>query len=90
MRLFDIKDVFFSSYSFFLLFFFEISSSIHSHSDAHCFMKVLDGTLKESLFAWPENSKKKNAMTQLAANTYERDQVAYINGMYFFLPLLIQ
>ncbi|XP_011680172.1 cysteine dioxygenase type 1 [Strongylocentrotus purpuratus] len=54
-------------------------SSIHSHSDAHCFMKVLDGTLKESTFAWPEESKKKNAMTQLASNTYERDQVAYIN-----------
>ncbi|XP_041459420.1 cysteine dioxygenase type 1-like [Lytechinus variegatus] len=54
-------------------------SSIHSHSDAHCFMKVLDGTLQESMFAWPEDSKKKNAMTQLAVNTYERDQVAYIN-----------
>ena len=77
MRLFDILCFLF----LFFFFFFEIPSSIHSHSDAHCFMKVLDGTLKESTFAWPEESKKKNAMIQLASNTYERDQVAYINGM---------
>lgn len=54
-------------------------SSIHSHSDAHCFMKVLEGTLQETMFAWPEQGKKKESMTQLAVNTYNRDQVAYIN-----------
>lgn len=54
-------------------------SSIHSHSDAHCFMKMLDGTLTETLYAWPEESKKKVPMRELAVNTYHRDQVAYIN-----------
>jgi cysteine dioxygenase len=28
-------------------------SSVHDHSDAHCFVKVLDGTLKETMFDWP-------------------------------------
>ena len=30
------------------------ASSIHDHADAHCFMKQLQGSLVESLFAWPE------------------------------------
>ncbi|XP_072021087.1 cysteine dioxygenase type 1-like [Amphiura filiformis] len=54
-------------------------SSIHSHSDAHCFMKVLDGTLRESLFSWPSESEKRRAMNQIGVNDYQRDQVAYIN-----------
>ncbi|XP_072173673.1 cysteine dioxygenase type 1-like [Diadema setosum] len=54
-------------------------SSIHSHSDSHCFMKILDGTLRETMYAWPDKTKKKVAMTKLATNDYERDQVAYIN-----------
>jgi cysteine dioxygenase len=28
-------------------------SSVHDHSDAHCFVKVLDGALKETMFEWP-------------------------------------
>ena len=28
-------------------------SSVHDHSDAHCFVKVLDGQLKETMFDWP-------------------------------------
>lgn len=54
-------------------------SSIHSHSDAHCFMKILDGSLRETLFAWPSESEKRREMTQIGANDYDRDQVAYIN-----------
>jgi len=29
-------------------------SSVHDHSDAHCFMKVLEGSLLETRFAWPD------------------------------------
>ncbi|KAG7281504.1 hypothetical protein CRUP_012447, partial [Coryphaenoides rupestris] len=29
-------------------------SSIHDHTDSHCFMKLLQGQLKETLFAWPD------------------------------------
>ncbi|XP_071824966.1 cysteine dioxygenase type 1-like [Apostichopus japonicus] len=53
-------------------------SSIHSHSDAHCFMKMLDGTLTETLYHWPEKASKKRPMEQFAANDYHENQVAYI------------
>lgn len=55
-------------------------SSIHSHSDAHCFMKMLDGTLTETLYHWPEKASKKRPMEQFAANDYHENQVAYICG----------
>lgn len=31
-------------------------SSIHSHANSHCFLKVLDGTVKEEMFYWPNSS----------------------------------
>ena len=55
-------------------------SSIHDHADAHCFVKVLDGTLRESMFAWPQDSEQEAEMTKLAVNDYQKDGVAYING----------
>merc|ERR1712212_207486 len=30
------------------------SSPIHDHSDAHCFMRVLEGQVKEVKYGWPE------------------------------------
>ncbi|KZF22204.1 cysteine dioxygenase [Xylona heveae TC161] len=33
------------------------SSPIHDHADAHCVMKVLRGSLKESLYSWPDRNK---------------------------------
>ena len=63
-------------------------SSIHDHADAHCFVKVLDGTLRETLFAWPENSEEEAEMTKLSVNDYQKDSVAYINGQYS-IPTLI-
>ncbi|XP_033625299.1 cysteine dioxygenase type 1-like [Asterias rubens] len=56
-----------------------MGSSIHSHSDSHCFMKVLDGSLKETLYNWPSRSEKKSEMQHGAESTYNRDQVTYIN-----------
>lgn len=32
------------------------SSSIHDHSDAHCFVKILAGQLKETIYDWPSIS----------------------------------
>ncbi|EDL09971.1 cysteine dioxygenase 1, cytosolic, isoform CRA_d [Mus musculus] len=29
-------------------------SSIHDHTDSHCFLKLLQGNLKETLFDWPD------------------------------------
>jgi len=31
-------------------------SAIHDHSDSHCFMRVLDGEVKEIRYNWPENA----------------------------------
>ena len=61
-------------------------SSIHSHANSHCFMKVLRGTLKETLYEWPEESSKAadaeglTPMTVKTAMTHNQDDVTYING----------
>lgn len=33
------------------------SSPVHCHSNAHCLMKLLSGTLQETLYEWPSNAK---------------------------------
>lgn len=50
-------------------------------------MKVLRGTLQETLFAWPEEDKKTGSgsenlapMTVTKAMTHSQDAVTYING----------
>ncbi|XP_049620073.1 cysteine dioxygenase type 1 [Syngnathus scovelli] len=52
-------------------------SSIHDHSNSHCFMKMLQGELKETLFDWPE--KEGGDMTERSNRTLENNSVAYIN-----------
>ncbi|KAJ0067890.1 hypothetical protein NL108_011667, partial [Boleophthalmus pectinirostris] len=52
-------------------------SSIHDHTDSHCFMKLLQGQLKETLFEWPEN--KKGVMVQKSQRVLVENKVAYIN-----------
>ncbi|KAH9488337.1 Cysteine dioxygenase [Bulinus truncatus] len=52
-------------------------SSIHSHANSHCFLKVLDGGVKEELFEWPNDSE--SGMKKWAENEYEKDQCTYIN-----------
>ncbi|KAK3101878.1 hypothetical protein FSP39_007003 [Pinctada imbricata] len=34
-------------------------SSIHDHSDSHCFMKNLEGTIQETRFLWPQEEDQK-------------------------------
>jgi len=54
-------------------------SSIHDHTDAHCFVKILDGNLTESLFDWPKNdSEEESQLHKLQVNTYPKDGVTYI------------
>ena len=55
-------------------------SSIHSHANAHCFMKILDGSVSEQMFEWPSESEDESEMRSIGVNTYVRNQVAYING----------
>ena len=51
---------------------------IHSHGDSHCFMKMLSGTLKETLFAWPDESA--GEMQQIRSALFCTDEVTYISG----------
>lgn len=53
-------------------------SSIHDHSDAHCFVKVLDGELKETMYAWPtrdsidENESSTPESTRIANDELQK------------------
>lgn len=54
-------------------------SSIHDHANAHCFVKILDGNLQESMFAWPTESEGQSEMMKTDVNVYGKDGVTYIN-----------
>ena len=56
-------------------------SSIHDHADAHCFLKVLDGRLKETQFAWPSKSEPEKPLEPTGSRLYKTNEVNYINGM---------
>lgn len=58
---------------------FYIYSSIHDHTDSHCFMKILQGNLKETLFEWPEK-KGNGEMIKKSERVLRDNQCAYING----------
>ncbi|XP_058878644.1 cysteine dioxygenase type 1-like isoform X3 [Acipenser ruthenus] len=57
---------------------FDKFSSIHDHTDSHCFMKMLQGQLKETLFEWPDN-KMNGGMTKKSERILHENQCAYIN-----------
>lgn len=54
-------------------------SGIHDHADSHCFMKVLDGNIQETLYGWPKDADTNEHLEPLKKNIYSRGQVAYIN-----------
>ncbi|KAM9857837.1 cysteine dioxygenase type 1 [Aulostomus maculatus] len=53
-------------------------SSIHDHADAHCFMKMLQGQLKETQFDWPDKNSPGD-MRQRSERFLIENSVAYIN-----------
>jgi cysteine dioxygenase len=67
-------------------------TAIHDHADAHCFMKVLQGTLTEVRFAWPDankmaqnrddNGNDQKILEEMSREELELNEVAYINGKY--------
>ncbi|ETN45792.1 uncharacterized protein HMPREF1541_09625 [Cyphellophora europaea CBS 101466] len=58
-------------------------SPIHDHADAHCVMKVLKGTLKETLYDMPLQAEEKDGIRtppQVVKETiYDNNQVTYIS-----------
>lgn len=55
-------------------------SGVHDHSESHCFMKMLEGQLKETLFAWPLDPNLEQPLNVTDTNIYKKDEVAYICG----------
>lgn len=52
-------------------------SPIHDHADAHCLMKVLKGSLKETRFDFPRHEDEKPKA--IRETIYEEEMVAYMS-----------
>lgn len=68
----------------YILIFFLNFSSIHDHADSHCFLKVLDGRLKETQFPWPSESEPEKPLEPTGSRFYETNEVNYINGLFTY------
>lgn len=57
------------------------TSTIHDHADAHCFMKMLSGSLHEVRFDWPKGDSEVDqlGMTEIDRNVLKTNGVCYIN-----------
>lgn len=57
-------------------------SSIHDHSNSHCFMKCLDGELQETRYEWPAitDDDQDQEMVVKSRGFLKKNEVAYING----------
>ncbi|XP_049620070.1 cysteine dioxygenase type 1-like isoform X2 [Syngnathus scovelli] len=53
-------------------------SPIHDHSKSDCFMKMLQGELKETQFDWPKEEGRE--MTEKSHSTLKNNSVAYIHN----------
>uniref|UniRef100_A0A7E4UQR0 Cysteine dioxygenase n=1 Tax=Panagrellus redivivus TaxID=6233 RepID=A0A7E4UQR0_PANRE len=56
-----------------------MSSSIHDHTNSHCFVKILDGSLCETRFAWPETEGKDAPLQKLGETLCNTDDVTYMS-----------
>lgn len=56
-------------------------SSIHDHSNSHCFMKCLDGELQETRYEWPAitDDEQEHEMVVKGRGFLKKNEVAYIN-----------
>ncbi|XP_014489512.1 PREDICTED: cysteine dioxygenase type 1 [Dinoponera quadriceps] len=60
-------------------------SAIHDHANAHCVMKILQGQLCETRYAWPDTSKTEHGthsseeLRELERNTLDTNEICYIN-----------
>ena len=54
-------------------------SSIHNHTNSHCFMKCIQGKLIETKYAWPKDETQDEPMEIIRRTELSDGQVAYIN-----------
>lgn len=62
-------------------------SRIHDHAKAHCFAKVLEGSLDEVMFDWPEEEGKQ--VTQRETYHHKANQVTYISGRPMYVHMYV-
>jgi len=63
-----------------------MGSSIHDHTDSHCFVKILQGSLLETQYEWPSKTEEKEEdaegcrpMIEVGRKQYGVDQVTYMS-----------
>ncbi|MCJ1478350.1 Cysteine dioxygenase [Lambiella insularis] len=58
-------------------------SPIHDHANAHCLMKVLQGSLKETLYDWPDTDTKLDGSASpihaKKETVYKENEVTYMS-----------
>ncbi|PAV90836.1 hypothetical protein WR25_06273 [Diploscapter pachys] len=54
-----------------------MGSSIHDHTNSHCFVKILDGQLRETKFNWPHSNEE--PLEPIEQTTYGIDEVSYMS-----------
>ena len=58
-------------------------SVVHDHAGSHCVMKVLQGSLKETRFKWPEHKVteecQRSPLQVQGTTVLSRDDVTYIS-----------
>merc|ERR1712025_138145 len=55
-------------------------SAIHDHADSHCFVRVLDGTVKETKYHWPEEKiEEDGSLAEQGVEHYEPGGVTYMS-----------
>lgn len=55
-------------------------SPIHDHANAHCVMKILKGSLQETVYNWPESKDiSQGPMSVKKQTIYQEEEVAYIS-----------
>jgi len=69
-------------------FYYLCFSSIHDHANSHCFMKMLQGSLKETQYHWPNNKQRNVPLKEKFSTDYNTDDVAYINGKAMDLSII--
>lgn len=57
----------------------EKGSAIHDHANAHCVVKVLKGTLRETLYEWPQEGDNSGTMKEKRSLDYQAGGVTYMN-----------
>lgn len=62
-----------------------VSSAIHDHSNSHCLVKVLEGSLVESLYDWPKSQGETKSLSLKRESTFDCNQVTYMHGIYYLI-----